>query len=204
MLKIYHVTGTRGTRVIWLCEELKLTYAVVKIDFSAEYRAQSEWRALNPVGKVPVMTDTRADMTMFESGAMMEYILARYAGGQLQPQSDDPEYGHYLQWVWFAEATLARPMGEIVNHGRAFPGEQRIEAVVAEMADRAALSLEAVADHMRDRTFLVTDSFTAADIMMGYSLMLAKALVPEQFPTHLESYWQRLNARPAFAAAQAY
>lgn len=200
MLKIYHVTGTRGTRVIWLCEELGLNYEVEKIDFSAEYRATPEWRALNPVGKVPVMTD--GDMVMFESGAMVEYVLDRYGQGQLKPAVDSEAYPHYLQWLWFAEATLARPLGEIVNHGREFPGNARIDAVVDEMAHRAELSLIAVGDHMADRAYLVGDTFTAADIMMGYSIQIAEMLTPDRIPDNLRPYWQRLNERPAFTKAQ--
>ncbi|MEM7100900.1 MAG: glutathione S-transferase family protein [Pseudomonadota bacterium] len=202
MLKIYHVTGTRGTRAIWLCEELGLDYAVEKVDFSAQYRATPEWRAMNPVGKVPVLQD--GDMTMFESGAMMEYILTRYADGQLQPSNDSQEYSAYLQWMWFAEATLARPLGEIVNHGREFPGDQSIPSVVAEMENRAALSLQAVADQMRDRDHLVGAHFTAADIMMGYSIQLAEALIPSRLPKHLSPYWARLKARPAYQRAIEY
>ena len=57
MLTIYHAPGTRGFRLIWLCEELDHPYEVVKVDFSAEYRASPEWRRMNPVGKVPAMTD---------------------------------------------------------------------------------------------------------------------------------------------------
>ena len=184
MLKIYHVTGTRGTRAIWLCEELGLNYQVEKIDFSAAFRATVQWRALNPVGKVPVLQD--GEMTMFESGAMVEYILARYGNGQLQPLPSDPAYPYYLQWTWFAEATLARPMGEIVNHRREFPDDASIPAVIEEMQNRAALSLQAVADHVQHSDYLLGDDFSAADIMMGYSVMLAEAMIPQRIPEHLQ------------------
>lgn len=201
MLRIYHVKGTRGLRAIWLCEELGLEVDVQNVDFSAEYRASPEWRALNPVGKVPVMTD--GDLTMFESGAMVDYILARYANGALQLAPEHPEFGIYLQWMWFAEATLSRPLGEIVNHGREFPGEARIDAVVREMASRGRASLEAVDDYMQSRTWLVDDRFTAADIMMGYSVMLGELLLDEPLPPALAEYWDRLQARPALQAARA-
>ena len=76
MIEIHHVPATRGVRPIWLCEELGLDYEIHPVDFSAEYRASKEWRAMNPVGKVPVMIDTNADnLTMFESGAMVQYLL---------------------------------------------------------------------------------------------------------------------------------
>ena len=201
MLTIYHVPTTRGTRVIWLCEELGLDYEVVKIDFSPEYRASEEWRQLNPVGKVPVLRD--GDTVMFESGAMVEYILARYGNGRLAPGVDSPDYAHYLQWLWFGEATLSRPLGEIVNHRREFPGEAEIPAMIEEMQDRTEVCLQALAEHMQGRDFLLGDEFSAADIMVGYALMLVGFLAAERMPEDLQPYWQRLQARPAFQAARA-
>ncbi len=201
MLQIYHVTTTRGMRVIWLCEELGLPYEVTKIDFSQAYRATPEWRALNPVGKVPVLVD--GDTVMFESCAMMQYVLDRYTDGALRPSVDSPDYAHYLQWLWFGEATLSRPLGEIVNHGREFPGDARIPEVVDEMAKRAGDCLRAIGDHVAERQYLVGDEFTAADISVGYGIHLATMLTPEHVPENLQDYWQRLKARPAFAVAKA-
>ena len=188
-------------RVIWLCEEVGVDYDVTKIDFSMEYRATAEWRKLSPVGKVPILVDD--NMIMFESGAMVQYVIDKYTDRSLVPAVDSPEYGHYLQWLWFAEATLARPLGEIVNHGREFPGDQRIPAVTTEMANRAAACLSAVAEHMQNRQYLVGERFTAADVMTGYSILIAEALIPDQIPANLAPYWQRLQARPAFATARA-
>ena len=194
MLTIYHVPNTRGTRVIWLCEELGLDYEVVKVDFSPKYRASDEWRALNPVGKVPVLRD--GDIVMFESGAMVEYILARYGRGRLMPAVDSRDYAHYLQWLWFGEATLSRPLGEIVNHRRPFPGDAEIPAVIEEMKDRTQLCLQALADHVQGRQFLLGATFSAADVMVGYALMLVEMLAPERMLAALEPYWQRLQTRP--------
>ena len=199
MLRIYHVTGTRGTRVIWLCEELGVDYEVEKIDFSAEYRGSPEWRQLSPIGKVPVMTD--GDLVMLESGAMVQYVLDLYGQGRLVPATTSQDYGLYLQWLWFAEATFARPLGEIVNHGRGFPDDARIEAVVSEMADRAEVCAVAVGEQVKDRHYLLGDEFTAADIMMGYSVMLVEALIPDRMPNTLLPYWQRLQARPSYQRA---
>jgi glutathione S-transferase len=200
VLTIYHVTNTRGTRVIWLCEELGLDYEVVKIDFSPQYRASDEWRTLNPVGKVPVLRD--GETVMFESGAMVEYILARYGQGRLMPEVGKPDYAHYLQWLWFGEATLSRPLGEIVNHRREFPGDAEVPAMIEEMKDRTEVCLQALADHLHDRQYLLGDAFSAADIMVGYALMLVELLAPERMPAALLPYWQRLQARPAFQVAK--
>ena len=90
---------------------LALPYTVEAVDFSPEFRASESWRAMNPVGKVPVLRDSKGtskdDFFMFESGAMVQYILDRYGNGQLQPTVGTSEHGTYLQWSWFAEATFA-------------------------------------------------------------------------------------------------
>lgn len=206
MLTIYHVPGTRGIRTIWLCEELSLPYKIEQVDFSPEFRSSEAWRSMNPVGKVPVLQDTGADsdgsdLVMFESGAMVQYILDRYAAGKLQPAPGTAPHGTYLQWSWFAESTFARPLGEIVNHARAFPGEQRIEAVVKEMQARAMLSAEALGAEVASKAFILGDDFSAADIMLGYTLMLAERFLPDGLPDNVLPYWQRLSSRPAFKIA---
>jgi glutathione S-transferase len=199
MLTIYHVPGTRGVRAIWLCEELGLPYTVETVDFSPEFRRSAQWRALNPVGKVPVLRDTgNGDFVMFESGAMVQYILDRYGNGQLQPAAGTPAHALYLQWSWFAEATFARPLGEVVNHGREFPGDKKIDAVVAEMLARGHACAEAVGTAIGDQPFILGEAFSAADIMLGYTLMLAERFLPDGLPATVEPYWQRLAARPAF------
>ena len=165
------------------------------IDFAMEWRARPEWRAISPLGKVPVLIDD--DIKMFESTAMMDYILAKYGDGRLQPESGTAAHAEYLQWHWFAEATFSRPLGEIVNHGREFPGDQKISAVVEEMQNRAVAAGEMVAAHLEDRDYLLGSEFTAADISMGYTVMLFENFVPDRCPETLSDYWARLNARPA-------
>ena len=197
MLKIHHSPGTRGFRVIWVCEELSVPYEIVPVNFAAEYRATPEWRALNPVGKVPVMTD--GDMTMFESCAMMQYVLDRYGDGRLQPARDDPGYAHYLQWNWFAEATFARPLGEIVNHRREFDPE--IDAVVAEMKSRATDCVTAIDAVMSDRPYLLGDTMSAADLSICYTMRGYLRMVSETLPSAVQAYFDRVTALPSYTAA---
>jgi glutathione S-transferase len=195
MLKIYHSSGTRGFRVIWICEELSVPYAIVPVDFAAAYRATPEWRALNPVGKVPVMVD--GDMTMFESCAMMQYVLDCYGNGRLQPAKDDTTYAHYLQWCWFAEATLARPLGEITNHRRAFNPE--IDAVVAEMKGRATTCVAALDAALADRPYLLGDTMSAADLSICYAMRGYRRMVTESLPANVQAYFDKVTALPSYA-----
>ena len=198
MLRIHHVPATRGFRVIWLCEELEVPYEIVPVDFSRRYRASAEWRAMNPVGKVPVMT--AGDMTMFESGAMVQHVLDRHGGGRLEPPRGTREHALYLQWSWFAEATFTRPLGEIVNHRREF-GDRAIPEVIEEMEARARMCLDAVDREMHGKDYLAGE-FTAADIMMGYALRSCQRLLPDDpLPADAGAYWERLTARGAYRAA---
>ena len=202
MIEIYHVPGTRGVRPIWLCAELGVDYRVIDVDFSASYRSSPEWRRMNPVGKVPVMVDTDADGLMFfESGAMVQYLLDRFDQGSLEPERGSPDHALYLQWSWFAEATFARPLGEIVNHLREFPDEQKSEAAIEEMRNRARLCLHALTPQLKQRDYIVGDRFSAADIMLGYSVMLATKYLPEPLPNEVADYWNRLSERPAYKLA---
>lgn len=200
MLNIYHAPFTRAFRVIWLCEELGIEYQLTRVDFSTEYRSSAEWRALNPVGKVPVMTD--GDLTMFESGAMMQYVLDRYGEGRLQPVAGTHAHALYLQWSWFAEATFSRPVGEVVNHRRAFPGNES-DAIMDEMAERTMVCADAIEGALDGHDYLVSDAFGAADIMVGYPLMLVDRVLKRDLPPRTAKYWAGLQDRDAFQATLA-
>ncbi len=201
MIKIYHVPRTRSIRVIWTCEELGLAYDLIPVDFSLEYRSSPEWRALNPVGKVPVLIDD--DFALFESGAMVQYLLDRNGEGRLQPPVGTPEHAIYLQWSLFAEATFARPICEIVNHRRSLPEEHQSAVAIAEMQDRAQLCVEALNSAVAEQDYILGNEFSAADIMLGYSLMLAQRFLSEPLPAHAAAYFERLVVRPGYVVATA-
>ena len=194
MLKIYHSPATRGFRAIWVCEELSVPYKIVPVNFSAEYRDSAEWRALNPVGKVPVMMD--GDTIIFESCAMMQYILDRYGAGQLQPGKEDAAYPYYLQWCWFAEATFARPLGEIVNHRREFKPE--LGDVVSEMKSRATACVKALDAALARRDYLLGETMSAADLSICYTMRGYRRMVSETLPEKVQVYFNSVTALPSY------
>lgn len=205
MLKIYHVPGTRSVRPIWLAYELDLDFEIVPIDFSSAYRDSLEWRSISPAGKVPALTD--GDIAMFESGAMVEIILDRYGEGRLRPEKGTAESAEYLQWSWFAEATLSRPLGfmramKLVNAIK--QGKEEVDAIAADGEKKARSSLEAVERRLADRDYLLASGFTAADIMTGYSLDLLSHLyaLEESYPK-TAAYLSRLKSRNTCIKAMA-
>ena len=194
MLKIYHASMTRSLRVIWLCEELGLPIEVEPISFHPDFRFSEEWLARNPVGKVPVLED--GDFSMFESGAMVQYVLDRYGDGRLQPKPGTTRHAEYLQWNWFAESTFCRPLGEIVNHRRNF--DPPLADVVAEMVHRSEQCLKAVDEALSDRDYILGE-FSGADIMLGYCFILVEnftSILDKEYSS-ANAYWQRLKSRPA-------
>lgn len=199
MLTIYHSKGARSLRVIWLCEELKIPYQIKIVPFTGEYRSTPEWRNMNPVGKIPVLADD--EFIMFESGAILQYILDRYGNGKLQPKPGTHEHGLYLQWCWFAESTFSRPIGEIVNHQRSFPEDQQSEKVIEEMKSRATLCVKALDMALMDQEFLLGSSFSVADIMTGYSMFIFDKYVSSKYNSNAYVYWQRLQNREAYQTA---
>lgn len=197
MLTIYHVRGTRSVRPIWLCYELGLPVEIISIDFSKKYRSMPEWRAISPAGKVPAMRD--GDLTMFESGAIVEYVLERYGDGRLRPPHGTTDSALYLQWSWFSEATLARPLGvvRVMRHQSGDGGD-----LVADAADKTRIALEAVDRAVSGQDYIVGSAFTAADIMMGCSLKLVSDFggLDDQYPG-CSRYLNRLSGREAFQRA---
>ena len=200
MIKIYHAKGTRGLRVMWLCEELNIDYEIQNVDFSKEFRFSEQWLKINPLGKLPSLRD--GDILLFESCAMIQYILDKYGGGKLQPSPSTTSYAYFLQWLWFSEATFARPIGEIVNHRREFPDEQEIPEVVQEMQSRIYKCLDALNEALEGKDFILGKDFTAADISLGYSLFIAQNRIDKEFPEKVDKYWGNISSRRAFITAR--
>jgi glutathione S-transferase len=197
LLKIYHVRGTRSVRPIWLCFELELPVEIVPIDFSSSYRDSPEWRSISPAGKVPALTD--GDMTMVESGAMVEYILERYGDGRLKPKASTADSALHHQWCWFSESTLLRPLG--INRILRATSDDA-SSLLVDAGHKTQDCLDVIEQTVTGREYLLGEQFYAADIMMGYALgLIAKlGLLNERYP-QTQSYLDRISSRDAFIRA---
>jgi glutathione S-transferase len=138
---------------------------------------------------------------MFESGAIVEYLLECYGEGRLGPRAGEPRRGEFLQWVHFAEATLMPPLIEILRHTVLKPEAERIPAVVDDAKTRAAVTLAVVERALADRDYLLGADFSAADIMMTYGVQWADMLGLLADSPNLRGYLQRLASRPALRKA---
>ena len=198
MIKLYHAPLTRSIRVYWLLEELGIPYQLEVVQFSGQ---KSPFGQSSPYGKVPALEDD--GVTMIESGAILEYVLERYGNGRLAPQAGSPERAQYLQWLHFAEATATPPFGDIVRHTIFKPEAERIPAVVEDARRRAARTFAVVESALAGKDYLLGKEFSAADIMMGVTLLIARRLkcLDAAACPNLVSYLARLEARPALQKA---
>jgi glutathione S-transferase len=197
MIKLYHAPLSRSVRVVWLLEEMGLPYELRAAPL--EPTMPKPFAQKTPTGKVPTIEDD--GVTMFESGAILEYVLEKYGGGRLAPAPGSPLRGPFLQWVHFAE-TAFTGLGNIAWHTRFKLDADRVADAVADYARWAEASLDALERELADKPFLLGDEFSAADIGIGYTVLVAKALglVGEAHPA-VDAYLARLTERPALRRA---
>jgi glutathione S-transferase len=199
MLKVHFVAGTRAGRVVWLLEELGLEYEVNIMPFTKEGLKSPEHRSRHALGRVPVLED--GDISIFESGAIIDYVLERHKNGGLKPSSDSSEFPFYLQWYHYCEGMVMPPMNQIVVQTILLPPDRRDEKVLNQAKSLLTKSLAPVNENLSDKDYLIGD-FSAADLMLGHSCFMANRLgcVSEEMQ-NIKDYVARINARAAFQKA---
>jgi len=199
MLTVHHAPNSRSGRIVWLLKELDLPFELNAMRFHPEDLKSDAHRARHPLGRVPVLDD--GDVRIFESGAIIEYVLARYGDRRLKPAVDSPEFPAYLQWFHYCEGMVMPPINTIMVHTVLLPPDRRDEKVLGQAQRLLGKSLEPVNEALEGRDYLAGD-FSAADIMLGHACIMSGrlGLIGEDLP-HLAAYVERLKARPACAEA---
>jgi glutathione S-transferase len=197
MLRLYHAPRTRSVRVRWLLEELGVPYELESVAFVPP--EQGFFSQSTPLGKLPVIEDD--GNTICESGAILEYILERYGEGRLAPPIDSPQRADFLQWMHFAEGTLAQPLSTLIWHILYKRDAESVPDVLEDARARAHRSLSFLEEQLGGRDHLLGDEFSAADVMVGFTLASARVLGVLDEHRGLVSYLQRLEGRPAFQKA---
>jgi glutathione S-transferase len=199
MIELWHCPDARSFRVLWALEELGLAYELHLMPFPPRVR-QPEYLQVNPLGTIPAMKDGPTFMT--ESAAIVQYLATRYGPNELVVAAEDPAYGGWLNWLHFGEATLTFPQTLVLRYRRFEPG--KAEVVADDYAQWFLSRLRHVDRALANGDWLCADRFTAADISVGYALLLARQLkLDAKFSPALQAYWARLAERPAFKAAKA-
>lgn len=200
-MKIYHAPNTRSVRIVWLFEELGLPYELEKLKLGDPGMRSPEYLRVHPMGRVPALQDK--DTTIVESGAIVQYVLARHGNGRLAPDVSSPDFPRYLQWLHYAEGMIMPPVNIIVVETILLPPERRNQVNVDRATKLLSRMLSAVDAHLTEREFLAGD-FSGADIMTGHACTVARRLGADvSDKPNVAAYIERLNARPAMQRAWA-
>ena len=199
MIKLYLTPNTRAGRVAWLLEELNMEYELEILPFTKEGLKSPEHRARHALGRVPVIED--GDISIFESGAIIQYILDKYDDKGLKPAVESNDYPYYLQWFHYCEGMVMPPMNQIVVQTILLPPDRRDETVLNQAKNLLSKSLSPVNDFLDGKDYLIGE-FSAADCMLGHSCYMANRLscVSEEM-VNIKKYVSNIEAREAFQKA---
>ncbi len=197
MITVHHLNNSRSQRVLWLLEELRLPYEVMKYQRDPQTRlAPPELKGPHPLGKAPVIVDD--GRTVAESGAVIEYILRKYGGGRLAPDPELPAYIDYLHWMHFAEGSAMLPLllGLYVSRlGEAgAPLHPRIDSEIANHLGYMNTALVG-------KDYFLGAELSAADIQLSFVIEAADARgLLKDYP-NLAAFAARYRGRPAWQRA---
>lgn len=203
MLTLYHCADARSFRCLWALEELNLPYELKCLPFPPRWK-QPEYLEENPLGTIPLLIDGATRLT--ESAAIVQYLATKDGPTSLSVDPGHPDYGMWLNWLHYGEATLTFPQTLVLRYRLLEPPERRLPQAADDYARWFQKRLEeGLARALADgREWLVAGRFTAADISVAYALLLADTLrLSGDFPPLVADYWARCQQRDGFRRAKA-
>ena len=199
-MKLYFAPNSRAVRIAWLLEELELEYELEKYTVGDRALRTPEYYKIHPMGRIPVLED--GETRIYESGAIVQYLLARHGNGKFVPEADDPSFAEYLQWLHYAEGSIMGQVNILVVETILLPPEKRNDVNVNRAMKLLRVALGNVDKRLQDREYL-TGSFSGADIMTGHACFGAmKAGAEIDDYGQLKAYIDRLLERPALKKAR--
>ena len=212
MIIVHHLNNSRSQRVLWLLEELGLAYEVKRYERDRKTMlAPPELRAVHPLGKSPVVTD--GDLTLAESGAIVEYLVERYGNGRLSPQPGTPAYLRYRYWLHYAEGSAMSPLllKLVFDKIETSPMPFFIKPIAKIISGKAKsgfitpqinIHLDYLEGELGKSSWFAGDEFSGADVQMSFPLEAAAARGGlDASRPKLMSFLKRIHARPAYKKA---
>lgn len=189
----------RGFRVVWLLEEMGLAYKLRPVDLLCGVENDAEFLAINPAGFIPAIQD--GDVTMVESIAIMEYLIARHGPTPLAPDAHDPAFPAYQQFLHLGEAGLATSMYFVVVSRNLAPEAERQNWGARKALEVFQSRLKLVTRQLARSPYLAGDAFTAADISVTYALEFAQRTGGAALGEAEQAYVARTSGREGYKRA---
>ena len=212
MIVVHHLNNSRSQRILWLLEELGLAYDIKRYERDkTTMLAPPALRKIHPLGKSPVVTDD--DLTLAESGAIIEYLVERYGNGCFAPERELPAYLRYRYWLHYAEGSIMPPLllKLVFDKIETSPMPFFVKPIAKAISGKANSSfimpqinthLDYLEDELGKGKWFVGDDFTAADVQLSFPIEAAAARGGlDASRPRLMDYLKRIHARPAYLRA---
>ncbi len=212
MITVHHLNNSRSQRVLWLLEELELPYEITRYERDPETMlAPASLRAVHPLGKSPVITD--GDLTLAESGAIIDYLIDRYGAGRLAPQAGTPARLRYNYWLHYAEGSAMSPLllKLVFDKIERSPMPFLIKPIAKGISSKVKSSfinpqiqqhLDYLEGELGKSRWFAGEEFTGADIQLSFVVEAAQARGGlDASRPKLMDYLKRIHARPAYKRA---
>lgn len=212
MIIVHHLNNSRSQRILWLLEELNLPYEIKRYERDPKtIRAPKSLRDVHPLGKSPVISD--GEITVAESGAIIDYLVRRYARDQFLPQEDSAEFRAYQYWMHYSEGSLMPPllMRMLFEKVKTSPMPFLIKPVAKMIADKVLntfvnpeirLNMSYVDDYLSKNEWFCGKQLSGADFQMSFPLeaSVASGTITDKYP-HIQAYVKRFQNRDAYQQA---
>ncbi|MGI4779241.1 MAG: glutathione S-transferase family protein [Janthinobacterium lividum] len=200
MITIHHLGKSQSERIVWLCEELGVPYELVHhVRDPVTMLSPPELHALHPLGAAPVITD--GELVLAESGAIVDYIVGKYGAGRLALGPAHPDFAQYLYWLHFSNANLQPNMGRnMILRRLDLPADNPVLVATRGRLDKALALVDA---RLGEAEYLAGNEFTAADIMIVFTLTTMRYFMPldlSPYP-YILAYLQRIGTRETYRRA---
>lgn len=196
---LYGISGSRAIRSIWAMEEVGVDYDHVPTHFIKDSKAP-EYMAVNPNGRIPSLVD--GEVTLFESMAINLYVAERWGSGLYPANVADRGLVH--QWSVWGISEIEPLQMRIVVQKFFTPEEKRNPKVIAAAEKELERPFGVLDAHLADRTYLLGDDFTIADLNVSGVMLLMQLIQLDYSPFKNVQRWaDACYARPSLAAAQA-
>ena len=212
MITVHHLNNSRSQRILWLLEELGVEYEIRKYQRDPKTMlAPPELKAVHPLGKSPVITD--GELTLAESGAIIEYLVARYGAGRLAPAAGTGDHLRYTYFLHYAEGSAMPPLllKLVFDRVENAPAPFFVRPIARAIADRALASyvlpnigrnLDFMESELGKNEWFAGAQFSAADIQMSFPVEAYRARggLDEKRP-RLMKFLEKIHSRPAYRRA---
>jgi len=197
MIEVHHLNASRSRRITWLLEELGVPYELVMYKRDATTNlAPPELKAIHPLGKAPLIRDNGT--VIFESGAIIEYLVRKYGNGKFAPAVGTADYDRYIQFLHYAEGSAMLPLMLRLYVGRlgeaGAPLQPRIQSETQN-------HLGFLNDALQGRDYFVGNDLTGADVQLSFVAQVAVTFAGREAFPNLTKFVDRIEARPAYQRA---